>query len=161
MSDVVIEKEEDQDGDFSINMEVIKAFPQRKIDRRGREYRFIKSIVMTPRKIDKQDDWIDEDEIQDGMHEFMIRLQEMKSEDEDESGISYRHQRLVKSDDARIVECSQTDFPENWGGKEFPAGSWKVAFRVYDKNMFSEIDSGALRGCSIEGSAIHSKAPLP
>lgn len=162
----VIEIEDDreiekEDNSFSIQMEVIKAIPQRRFDRRKKEYRFIKSIVMTPRKIDKQDDWIPEEEIEDGIHEFMMRLQEMKEIDPEESGISYRHQRLVKSDDAVIVENTFTDFPETWNGKTFPAGSWKVGIRVYDESMFPEIDRGELRGCSIEGTAVHTKEPLP
>lgn len=148
----------DTDGGFSFQMEIVKSFPMRKIDRRGREYRLIKSMVMSPRKIDKQLDWTDEDEIQDAIHEFMINLQ--KTEDKDESGISYRHSRLVKSDDGRIVECSQIDYPESWGEKSYPAGTWKVAFRVYDQNLFHEIDSGLLRGCSVEGTAVHTQAPL-
>lgn len=151
---------QDKCGDFAVQMEVIKAIPMRRFDRRKKEYRFIKSIVMTPRKLDKQDDWVPEDEIEDGVHEFMINLQSNKSSDPDESGISYRHQRLVKNSDARIVECCTTDFPETWNGKTFPAGSWKVGIRVYDESMFPEIDRGELRGCSIEGTATHTKEPL-
>jgi len=153
------ESEIAKDDSFAIQMEVIKAFPCRKIDRRGREYRFIKSIVMTPGKIDKQNDWTDAEEIQDAIHEFMINLQ--KTNDPEESGVSYRHSRLIKSDDARIVECGQTDFPEVWGNRTFPEGTWKVGMRIYDHSLFPEIDSGALRGCSIEGSALHNPAPLP
>jgi len=146
-------------GDFAVQMEVIKAIPMRRFDRRKKEYRFIKSIVMTPRKIDKQNDWVPADEIEDAVHEFMINLQ--KTSDPNESGVSYRHQRLVKSSDARIVECCATDFDETWNGKTFPAGSWKVGIRVYDEGMFPEIDRGELRGCSIEGTATHTKESLP
>lgn len=145
-------------GDFAVQMEVIKAIPMRRFDRRKKEYRFIKSIVMTPSKIDKQNDWVPADEIEDAVHEFMINLQ--KTSDPNESGVSYRHQRLVKSSDARIVECCAIDFDETWGGKTFPAGSWKVGIRVYDEVMFPEIDRGELRGCSIEGTATHTKEPL-
>lgn len=160
-----IEKEDtaqEEAGDFAVQMEVIKAIPMRRFDRRKKEYRFIKSIVMTPRKLDKQDDWIPEHEIEDGIHEFMINLQEQqKSSDPEESGVSYRHQHLVKSGDAYIVENTFTDFPETWNGKTFPAGSWKVGIRVYDESIFPEIDRGELRGCSIEGTATHTKEPLP
>ncbi len=147
------------DDSFSVHMEIVKAFPQRKIDRRGREYRMIKSMVMSPGKIDKQDDWTDSDEIQDACHEFMIRLQSFEKS-EDESGLSYRHARLIKSDDAMIVECGQIDFDETWGDKTYPAGTWKIGVRAYDPNLFKEIDSGLLRGCSVEGDAIHSPQPL-
>jgi hypothetical protein len=153
-----VAKENDEVSSFGETMEVIKAFSQPRYDRRRREYRFIKSIVMTPGKLDKQNDWTDADEIEDAIHEFMMNLQ--KTQDQDESGISYRHSRLIKSNDAMIVECCKTDFPETWNGKEFPAGSWKVGIRVYDQSLFPEIDSGQLRGCSIEGSARHQEMPL-
>lgn len=159
MADVIENDTTCDDGSFSLQAEVIKSFPQRKIDRRGKEYRMIKSMVMTPGKVDTQKDWTDSDEIQDAIHEFMINLQ--KSSDPDESGISYRHARLIKSDDARIVECSQLDFAETWNGKEFPAGTWKVGIRLYDENLFPEVDSGSLRGCSIEGSAVYKRLPPP
>lgn len=148
------------DGDFAIHMEIVKAFPCRKIDRRGREYRLIKSMVMSPGKIDLQDDWTDADEIQDAIHEFMIRLQDVEKS-EGESGLSYRHSRMVKSEEARIVECAQLDFPEVWGNRTFPAGTWKIGVRVYSKELFEDIDNGVLRGCSVEGDAIHTKQPLP
>jgi len=153
---ITVDPKEDS---FSVEHEIVKAFPQRKVDRRGREYRLIKSMVMSPRKIDKQNDWTDEDEIQDACHEFMINLQAV-DKSEDESGISYRHSRLIKSEDARIVEWSQIDFPETWGNKTFPAGTIKIGFRVYAKSLFREIDAGLLRGCSVEGNAIHSPEPL-
>lgn len=159
-----IEKEDtaqEEAGDFSVQMEVIKAIPMRRFDRRKKEYRFIKSIVMTPCKLDKQDDWIPDEEIEDGVHEFLINLQAQKESDPDESGISYRHDHLVKSGDAFIVENTFTDFPETWSGKTFPAGSWKIGIRVYDESLFPEIDRGELRGCSIEGTAVHTKEPLP
>lgn len=149
----------DSDNPFQVEMDIVKAIPMRKIDRRGREYRLIKSMVMSPRKIDKQLDWTDEDEIQDAAHEFMINLQKTEKP-KDESGISYRHRRLVKSNDAKIVECGQIDFPETWGAKTYPAGTWKVAFRVYDPGLFPEIDAGELRGCSVEGTAVHTAIPL-
>lgn len=167
--DAASEGAEDDDQEFSIQSEVVKAFPQRKIDRRGREYRMIKSMVMSPRKIDKQNDWTDEDEIQDAMHEFMIGIQMSDEETQKEvasgaisveTGLSYRHARMIKSNEARIVECSQLDFPETWGIKQYPAGTWKIGIRVYDEKIFGEIDSGKLRGCSIEGSAVHSPQPL-
>lgn len=153
------ESEEISEDSFTIEHEIVKAFPQRKIDRRGREYRMIKSMVMSPRKIDKQNDWTDEDEIQDACHEFMINLQDVDKSDE-ESGLSYRHSRLIKSSDARIVECSQLDFTETWGNKDYPAGTWKIGIRLYDEKLFGEIDNGSLRGCSVEGSAVHSPQPL-
>ncbi len=152
-------EEESQDCSFAVNTEIIKAFPQRKIDRRGREYRLIKSMVMSPGKVDSQLDWTDADEIQDTVHEFMINLQNVEKS-EDESGLSYRHSRMIKSDEARIVECGQIDFPEVWNGKTFPAGTWKIATRVYSPALFEDIDNGTLRGCSVEGDAIHTKQPL-
>ena len=157
--DSASEGAEDDDQSFSVQSEIVKAFPQRKIDRRGREYRMIKSMVMSPRKIDKQNDWTDEDEIMDACHEFMINLQDV-NKSEDESGLSYRHSRLIKSSDARIVECNQLDFTETWGNKDYPAGTWKIGIRLYDHSLFCEIDSGKLKGCSVEGSAIHSPQPL-
>lgn len=149
----------DGNDPFCVQMDIVKAFPMRKVDRRGREYRLIKSMVMSPRKIDKQLDWTDEDEIQDAAHEFMIGLQKTEKP-KDESGISYRHRRLVKSNDAKIVENCQIDFPETWGNKTYPVGTWKVAFRVYDPSLFPEIDKGELRGCSVEGTAVHTAIPL-
>ena len=157
--DAADEGSEGDDQSFSVQSEIVKAFPQRKVDRRGREYRLIKSMVMSPRKIDKQNDWTDEDEIQDACHEFMINLQGVHKS-EDESGLSYRHARLIKSSDARIVECNQLDFTETWGNKDYPAGTWKIGIRLYDEKLFGEIDSGKLRGCSVEGSAIHAPQPL-
>ncbi len=148
--DAADEGSDDEDQSFSVQTEIIKAFPQRKIDRRGREY---------PGKIDKQLDWTDSDEIQDTVHEFMINLQNVEKS-ADESGLSYRHARMIKSDEARIVECGQIDFPETWGDRVFPAGTWKIATRVYSPKLFSDIDGGTLRGCSVEGDAIHTKQPL-
>ena len=145
--------------EMMIEGEIVKSTKQ--VDRDGREYRLVVSAVIIPRPKDSPDlqkDWTDEAEIEDACHEFMIHLQKSEFEadkEKGESGLSYRHQRMISSDDARIVENWRLRKDEEWNGKMYPNGTWMVAARVYKESLFKEIDEGLLRGCSVEGSAFY------
>lgn len=128
-------------------------------DRSGREYRFIISAIQSPYKIDKQDDWTDDSELEDALHEFAISLQ--KQSDPQESGVSYRHARMVTSEQAAIVELWQLRKAEVWGDKTLPAGTAMVGMRIYDSGLCDEIDSGKITGISIEGWGHPVPMPLP
>lgn len=138
---------------------VILEKSETKTDRHGREYLYVVSAVQSPMKIDKQNDWTTEDEIQDALHEFAISLQ--KQSDPDESGLSYRHSRMVTASEAAVVELWQLKKEEQWGDKVLPKGTGMVGMRIYDPGYRQEINDGKITGISIEGFGYPVEEPLP
>jgi hypothetical protein len=142
---------------FVADGEIIKSQPL--VDRSGREYTLVTSAFMSCDKIDKQDDWTDDAELRDALHEFSMSLQ--KQTDPQESGLSYRHQRMVTWDQANVVEVFMLSKGDTFNGVTYERPTGMISFRVYDTDMRKEILTGKLKGMSVEGYAKRTEQPLP
>lgn len=118
---------------------------EKRVDRDGREYRYVLGPVLIPNRVDLQKDWVSADSVEEACHRFMMKYQT----------VSDGHKRLVKSSDAVVVENYTTPIDLKLGNHQIPKGTWMMGARVYDPAMIANIDSGKYRGFSVEGDALH------
>ena len=118
---------------------------ERRVDHEGREYRYVLGPVLVPNRVDLQKDWATPGEIENACHRFMMKYQRL----------SAGHRRLVKSDEAVIVESYTTPIDLKIGTHEIPQGTWMIGARIYEAKMMKQVDDGVYRGFSVEGDALH------
>lgn len=135
----------DGNGTHSVALHCDLCKSEKRVDRDGREYRYVLGPVLVPNRVDLQKDWASPDSVEEACHRFMMKYQLM----------SDGHKRLVKASDAVVVENYTTPIDLKIGNHEIPKGTWMMGARIYDKDMMAQVDVGKYRGFSVEGDALH------
>lgn len=127
------------DARFAAAVELCKHVLQK--DDQGREYLFVLGKVYEPCKVDLQKQWAEPDVIRDACHGFMMNFQ----------ALGVGHRRLVKSDEAQIVESYMTPGDVTINGKLVPQDTWMLGVRLYSRTLIAGVQEGTLNGFSLEG----------
>lgn len=138
---------------FSLTCRILKTIDDQRI---------AKGPVLRPEVRDRQKSVVSAEEIQRAAHEFMIGLRK------GETTSGYMHRDFHKADERfPVVESYITEVDlvvprENRklvrgesgeGDIIVPAGSWVMAFKVLDDQVWEQIVSGVTKGFSIGGTA--------
>lgn len=107
------------------------------------EERFVYGIVLEPETIDAQQDIYSPEEIRNAAHAFMEKFRT----------IGLMHKGAI-NDKVKILESfiAPADFEVE--GAPVKAGTWVMAVKVLDDDLWTAIKSGDMTGFSIGGSAI-------
>lgn len=112
------------------------------------DLRYVLGIVLEPDTVDAQQDIYDADEIRKTAHEFMEKYRT----------IGLMHKGGV-NDKVKILESylAPCDFEVN--GQPVKAGTWMMAVKVLDDELWGACKKGELTGFSIGGSAVRKPDP--
>lgn len=104
--------------------------------------RYVFGVVLEPEAMDSQRDIYSADEVRKAAHKFM----------EEFGGLGLQHQLRVNGK-VKVLESflAPTDFTA--GGVNVRKGTWLLAVRVLDDDLWGLVKSGRLTGFSIGGSA--------
>jgi site-specific DNA-adenine methylase len=106
------------------------------------EERYVLGIVLEPETVDAQDDIYSAAEVRDAAHRFMEQYQ----------NIGLMHQGLV-NERVKILESYLAPTSFSLDGAQVRKGTWLLAVRVLDDELWGQIKTGELTGLSIGGSA--------
>jgi hypothetical protein len=106
------------------------------------EERYVLGIVLEPETVDAQDDIDSAAEVRDAAHRFMEQYQ----------NIGLMHRDLVNGR-VKILESYLAPAAFTLDGTQLRKGTWLLAVRVLDDELWAQIKSGELTGLSIGGSA--------
>jgi site-specific DNA-adenine methylase len=109
------------------------------------EERFVLGVVLEPETVDAQDDIYSAAEVRDAAHRFMEQYQ----------NIGLMHQGLVNGR-VKILESYLAPTSFSLDGAQVKKGTWLLAVRVLDEELWAQIKNGDLTGLSIGGSAARS-----
>jgi site-specific DNA-adenine methylase len=107
------------------------------------EERYVLGIVLEPETVDAQDDIYSAAEIRDAAHQFMEQYQ----------NIGLMHRGLVNGR-VKILESYLAPTSFTLDGAQVRKGTWLLAVRVLDDDLWAQIKSGELTGLSMGGSAV-------
>lgn len=106
------------------------------------EERYVLGIVLEPETVDAQDDIYSATEVRDAAHRFMEQYR----------NIGLMHRGLV-NEQVKILESYLAPAAFSLDGTQVQKGTWLLAVRVLDDELWGQIQGGALTGLSIGGSA--------
>jgi len=134
---------DDESGDDAVVAEVSKRVVRiGKKTEKGDEH-YVLGIVLEPEVVDAQNDIYSADEIRNTAHEFMQKYRT----------IGLMHKGGI-NDKVKILESyiAPCDFEAD--GQPVKAGTWVMAVKVLDEDLWKACKSGELTGFSIGGSAV-------
>lgn len=102
--------------------------------------RIVYGIVLEPDSVDLQNDVVSKSEIETAAHEFLKSYRV----------VGDNHNQLAKAD---VVESYIAPSDGVINGKPYKAGSWMMAVKVDDEEMWLRLKNGEYTGFSIGGSA--------
>ncbi len=101
-------------------------------------------VVYMPLTYDADGEWATDDTIQNAMYYWM----------EEGMEFSVDHEKEIN---ANVLECFQAEEDTIKGNGTVPEGTWYVAARIEDDEVWERIKSGDLRGWSWEGKVIRER----
>lgn len=107
------------------------------------EERFVLGIVLEPEEVDAQKDIYSDAEVRTAAHKFMEQYQNI--------GLMHRD---VVNEQVKILESYVAPVDFEMDGIVVKKGTWLLAVRVLDDELWSEVKEGGLTGFSIGGSAV-------
>jgi hypothetical protein len=110
----------------------------------GEEERYILGVVLIPNEPDSHGDIYSAKDVRDAAHFFMECSQTLGLE----------HERALARNKVFVLESYLTPCACNINGQSIPEGTWMLAARVVDDDLWDDIKKGKITGWSIEGSAI-------
>lgn len=102
---------------------------------------YILSPVLVPETTDLQGDVISASEIQNAARQWMAHSQ----------AISLMHRRTLGRNQVQVVENYVLLYPQTFGTRRLPAGTWMVGLHVLDEELKDLIRQKKLTGISIGG----------
>ncbi len=112
------------------------------------EERYVLGIVLEPETVDAQDDIYSAAEIREAAHRFM----------EEYRNIGLMHRGLVNGR-VKILESYLAPTSFTLDGAQVRKGTWLLAMRVLDEDLWSQVKNGELTGLSTDGSAARLPEP--
>lgn len=131
----LVEKSMDQPDDFTTTTALIK-------NTDPADERYVLGIVLEPEVVDAQGDIYSADEIRQAAHKFM----------EGFGGIGLMHRYRVDGG-VTILESYLTPSDLDLGDNHIRKGTWMLAVRVLDDDIWRQVREGELTGFSIGGTA--------
>ncbi len=111
------------------------------------EERYVLGVVLEPETVDAQKDIYSAAEVREAAHRFMEEYQ----------NVGLMHRDLVNGR-VKILESYVAPAPFEIDGVAVKRGTWLLAVRVLDDELWKQVKDGELTGLSIGGSAIRSTA---
>lgn len=102
---------------------------------------FVLSPILVPDEPDLEGDVISPEEIESAAHEYMASSQ----------NVGVMHQRIVRSQDAQLVESYIARGDHKIAGHNIKKGTWMGGFRIVNEKIKQAIKDGKLTGVSIGG----------
>lgn len=112
------------------------------------EERYVLGIVLEPETVDAQDDIYSAAEIREAAHRFM----------EEYRNIGLMHRGLVNGR-VKILESYLAPTSFTLDGAQVRKGTWLLAMRVLDDDLWSQVKNGELTGLNMGGSAARLPEP--
>lgn len=109
------------------------------------EERYVLGIVLEPETVDAQKDIYSGAEVREAAHRFM----------EEYRNIGLMHRELL-GDQVKILESYLAPVDFEVDGKQVKRGTWLLAARVVDNDLWKQVKDGSYSGWSIGGNAIRS-----
>jgi hypothetical protein len=106
------------------------------------EERFVLGVVLEPETVDAQKDIYSAAEVREAAHRFMEEYQ----------NVGLMHRQLVNGK-VKILESYVAPVDLEIGGGHVKKGTWVLAVRVEDDELWGQAKEGSLAGFSIGGSA--------
>jgi site-specific DNA-adenine methylase len=107
------------------------------------EERFVFGVVLEPETVDAQEDIYSAEDVRGAAHRFMEGYQ----------NIGYMHRQLVNSG-VKILESYLAPADFDTPGGHVKKGTWVLAVRVEDDDLWRQVKAGEISGFSIGGTAI-------
>jgi site-specific DNA-adenine methylase len=104
--------------------------------------RYVLGIVLEPETVDAQQDIYSAAEVREAAHTFMAKYR----------NVGLMHQGLV-NEKVKILESYLAPVTFTLDGTQVRKGTWLLAERILDDELWAQIKSGELTGLSIGGSA--------
>lgn len=114
------------------------------------EERYVFGIVLEPDVVDSQNDTYSAEEVRKAAHRFMAEYQQ----------IGHQHSAIVTGK-IKILESYVAPADFEVGGQTVKKGTWLLATRVDDDELWEAVKSGDLTGYSIGGVAMRAPAEDP
>lgn len=111
------------------------------------EERYVLGIVLEPENVDAQKDIYSGAEVRDAAHHFMEEYRNL--------GLMHRE---ILGEQVKILESYLAPADFEVDGTRIKKGTWLLAVRVVDDELWRQIKAGDLTGFSIGGSALRSAA---
>ena len=112
------------------------------------EERFVLGVVLEPETVDAQQDIYSADEVRAAAHRFMEEFQ----------NIGLMHQGLINQQ-VKLLESYLAPVDFEVDGERVLKGTWLLALRIVDDELWGEVKSGGLTGLSIGGTARREDSP--
>ena len=108
------------------------------------EQRVVRGVVLEPDVVDAQDDIMTSGEIEKAAHGFMVEVQRGNG------AIGVDHEKQA---DAVVVESFLAPVEFSEGDQTIRKGSWVLAVKVFDDELWQSVKSGDRTAFSIHGRA--------
>jgi len=131
------------DGNALVAVALQKRIPLLKTS----EERYVLGIVLEPERVDAQQDIYNAIEVRDAAHHFMEEYRNL--------GLMHRE---ILGEQVKILESYLAPADFEVDGTRIKKGTWLLAVRVVDEELWRQIRAGELTGFSIGGSALRSAA---
>jgi hypothetical protein len=133
-----LKEDEDEEEDEDEVSKVMKSYRVPIIVAKGSDQQIVYGVVSEPNVIDLQGDRLSKSEIRAACHKFMQTSQRIGKE----------HSGVAK---ASIIESyiAPTDFKCN--GQVVKSGSWVMAVKIHDNDLWQAVKKGDITGFSIAG----------
>lgn len=113
-------------------------------DAREQDEHFIFGVVLVPNEPDSQGDIYSAEEVRKAAHAYM-----------EDAGGTFKIMHAGKAiEGLKVLETYVTKVSETHNGETFPIGTWLMAARVIDLELWESIKKGVFTGFSIGGSAV-------
>jgi hypothetical protein len=109
------------------------------------EERYVLGIVLEPETVDAQRDIYSAAEVREAAHRFMEEYRNL--------GLMHRE---ILGDQVKILESYLAPVEFELDGTRVRKGTWMLAVRVLDDELWKQVKAGELTGFSIGGSAVRS-----
>jgi DNA adenine methylase len=107
------------------------------------EERYVLGVVLEPETVDAQSDIYSSAEVREAAHRFMEEYQ----------NVGLMHRDLVNGK-VKILESYVAPAPFEIDSTQIKKGTWLLAVRVIDDELWRQVKTGELGGFSIGGSAV-------
>jgi DNA adenine methylase len=111
------------------------------------EERYVLGIVLEPERVDAQQDIYSAAEVREAAHRFMEEYRNL--------GLMHRE---ILGEQVKILESYLAPAAFALDGTHVKPGTWLLAVRVVDDDLWRQIKAGELTGFSIGGSALRNPA---
>jgi len=114
------------------------------VDEEDEEERFVLGVVLVPDEEDSQGDIYNEAEVRKAAHYYM----------EFGAALGLMHEQTLSEAKVRVLESYLAPVDFNLEGQSVKKGTWLLAARILDDDLWDAIKEGRLTGWSMEGTAL-------